>query len=66
MSIDSTAVFAARVRLLGLGDYWNKFVTAGWTTLGEFAFSSNYTPGQQDDQDFVTEFFFLSNANAVK
>lgn len=53
MALESEAVFFARLKAVGLGDeVVAKFREKGWTTLGAFAFSSSYTPGQTDDAPF--------------
>ena len=44
MALDSTATFESRVRDLGLGGIFDRFVDLGWTTLGALAFSAG-TPG---------------------
>ena len=55
MSIDSSPVFQLRVKSCKLGDLWDAFVANGWSTIAEFAFSANYTPGSQDDTPFLDE-----------
>ena len=47
-TIDSVATFKARVQVLQLGAYWDKFVASGWETYGTFAFSCMATPGAMD------------------
>ena len=42
-SLDSKAVFAAKVKALGLGDYLEAMKEQGYETLGEFAFAENFT-----------------------
>ena len=37
----------------GLADLYDKMVTFGWKTLGKYAFSSGYVPGQIDDSAFM-------------
>ena len=37
----------------GLADLYEKMVTFGWSTLGKYAFSSGYVPGQLDDSAFM-------------
>ena len=37
----------------GLADLYEKMVTFGWKTLGKYAFSSGYVPGQIDDSAFM-------------
>ena len=39
MALESTPVFQARVQALNLGEFWPKFESQGWTTIGEFAFA---------------------------
>jgi hypothetical protein len=34
---------------------WDGMVARGWSSMGEFAFAANYSPGQQDDSNFVVE-----------
>ena len=53
MSADSQVVFQARVAALGLEAFNAKFVELGWGTLGEFAFSVNFTPGPADPAVFA-------------
>ena len=43
--IDSKAVFAARVKALGLEAYSAKFGELGWSTLGSFAFAAGMPTG---------------------
>ena len=54
MALDSAAVFAARLEAIGIEEeHRAKFAEKGWNTLGDFAFSSSYTPGQPDDAAFI-------------
>ena len=55
MALDSQAVFQGRIEALGLGDLSNAFSAQGWNTLGDFAFATTFTPGQQDIETFVQE-----------
>ena len=48
MSLDSVAVFSARVTELGLGRLLPAFTAQGWSTHGSFAFASAYTPGGEE------------------
>ena len=47
-SVDSKAVFAARVRQLGLGEHLPTFLGLHWTTHAELAFASSSRPGQDN------------------
>ena len=50
MALDSAAVFTARLEAIGIEpECLVKFAEKGWNTMGDFAFSSSYTPGQADD-----------------
>ena len=49
-AVDSKAVFAARVKHLGLGDFLDTFTTLHWTTHAELAFVTGTRPGQPDDK----------------
>ena len=56
MGIDSEAFFSARLAEAGfdekmIGDMKAK----GWTTYGDFAFSTSYHPGMVDDTPFIQE-----------
>ena len=55
MSLDSVAVFAKRVQELKLGSFYNALVAAGFDTMGAFAFSCSFAPGQSDDTSFINE-----------
>ena len=55
MALESEAVFRERLDTLGLDAFCDQFVLAGWTTLGNFAYASAYTPGQPNDSKFITE-----------
>ena len=49
----STAFFKDACTQNGLADLYDKMVGFGWSTLGRFAFSSAYVPGQIDESAFV-------------
>ena len=53
--LDSTATFKDYLSRLGLSEFEAKFTGLGFTTLGEFAFSANYTPGAADDSQFLAK-----------
>ena len=54
MALDSVAVFKARVLKLGMNeDHFKVMEAKGWNTLGGFAFSSSYAPGQPNDAPFI-------------
>jgi hypothetical protein len=55
MSLDSVAVFEERVRLLELSEHLERFRAQGWTTLGNFAFASDFVPGVSDGEIFVKD-----------
>jgi hypothetical protein len=55
MALDSKAVFLERVTSLGLGAFSERFVDLGWTSYGELAFATSYTPGQPEDERFKKE-----------
>ena len=56
MALDSAAVFSARLEAIGIEqEHRVKFAEKGWNTMGDFAFSSSYTPGQADDTAFITK-----------
>jgi hypothetical protein len=55
MALDSKAVFADRVRVLGLGAYQAKFEEKGWDTIANFAFASLYVPGVSAAQLLMDE-----------
>ena len=55
MSLDSTAVFAKRVEELKLGPVLNDMLLKGWDTMGSFAFSCSFAPGNSDDSVFIQE-----------
>ena len=55
MSLNSKAVFQARVKECQLYEYWNRFEALGWTTMGAFAFSANHQPGSPDETSFLNE-----------
>ena len=48
MSLDSCAVFAARITELGLASVAGTFTDQGWSTYAEFAFATSFTPGSDD------------------
>ena len=50
--VDSEAVFAARLKALGLEGLGAAFAGRGWTTMSTFAFASSWTPGVGDDTAF--------------
>ena len=54
MAEKSIAYFKESCIECGVGDLHAKMGTFGWTTLGKFAFSSNYVPGSSDDSSFIT------------
>ena len=54
-AIDSKAAFVQRVKSIGLADYLEKFEQHGFSTLADFAFCGNYTPGAPDDAKFLIE-----------
>ena len=54
-SLDSVAVFAKRLEELKLGAYFNEFTALGWDSMGSFAFSCAFSPGQADDSSFINE-----------
>ena len=54
-SLDSVAVFAKRLEELKLGAYINEFTALGWDSMGSFAFSCAFSPGQADDSSFINE-----------
>ena len=49
-AVDSKAVFAARVKYLGLGAHLDTFLLLHWTTHAELAFVSSSRPGQDNDK----------------
>ena len=56
MGIDSVPLFESRCLAAGLtDDHVAKMVALGWSTFGDFAFASAYTPGMADDQAFVDD-----------
>eukprot|EP00972_Heterocapsa_arctica_P084861 12500851-Heterocapsa_arctica.AAC.1 len=55
MALDSKAVFMERVTALGLSDHAERFLAQGWTTYGDLAFATSYTPGQPEDARFGKE-----------
>jgi hypothetical protein len=55
-TIESQAFFDNRMLAIGLLPNEAMAVRAhGWTTLADFAFSSSWTPGQADDEQFRTK-----------
>ena len=55
-NIDSEAYFDARMTVVGLSPAEQAAVRArGWLTLATFAFASSWTPGQADEQQFLTK-----------
>ena len=55
MALDSKVVFSSRVTALGLADLLPGLIQNGWDSMGAFAFSSNYAPGQADDTKFIQD-----------
>ena len=55
MSSNSSAVFAGRIKELGLGEYTEKFVDHGWDTYQAFAFASSHQPTSSDDSSFLAD-----------
>ena len=53
LQLDSTPVFRARAKQFGLDTIWNRFEERGWVAYGDFAFSNNWVPGSQNDEDFT-------------
>jgi hypothetical protein len=51
--LDSIAAFRSRMVEVGLGDKWEVFKAAGWTSFGAYAFSTSFTPGTIDDAPFI-------------
>ena len=51
--IDSTPVFLARLKQFGIESLWPTFQEKGWTTWGDYAFSSAWQPGVVDDSSFI-------------
>eukprot|EP00971_Amphidinium_carterae_P349758 6491206-Amphidinium_carterae.4 len=50
MDVNSEVCFFDKVKELGFEDAAvQAFRAQGWTSLGAFAFSSTYSPGQPDD-----------------
>ena len=52
---ESSAVFEAKLKDLGLDGYKDDMAHRGWTTLSTFAFASSWAPGSGDDTAFVTQ-----------
>ena len=52
---ESTAVFEAKLKDLGLEAYKDEMGRRGWTTLSTFAFASSWAPGSGDDAAFITQ-----------
>ena len=50
--LDSLAVFAARMKQLGLDSLYDIFVQNGWDTHAKFAFSSSSLPGGDNEKAF--------------
>ena len=59
MTVDSQAVFQARVRELGLQAHSERFAAAGWTTYSNLAFSTGYARGNADEELFNREVIVL-------
>ena len=54
MALDSAVVSTARREAIGIEqEHFVKFAEKGSNTLGDFGFSSSYTPGQSDDMAFI-------------
>jgi hypothetical protein len=51
--IDSAPVFMARLKQFGIDSLWPAFQLKGWTTWGDYAFSSAWQPGVADDSSFI-------------
>lgn len=49
MAADSKAVFAARVRAIGLSEHMETFLANNWSTYAELAFATHARPGQSED-----------------
>ena len=58
MALDSTAVFALRIKELGLEEITNNMEGEGWNTHAAFAYSCAYTPGTADDASFQNDVVF--------
>lgn len=52
MAEDSAALFQEACVKCNVGDLHKSLVKCGWSTFGQFAFSSSYMPGQADDAPF--------------
>ena len=52
---ESTAVFDAKLKDLGLDGYQAEMNRRGWSTLSTFAFASSWAPGSGDDGAFITQ-----------
>ena len=68
MALDSSAVFQQRLVQLGLDAFKVQFTNEGWTTMGEFAFSAAFSPGNADETVFNTQVVakILGDAGHVK
>ena len=53
MAEHSVAYFRDACEQCGVLDLHKQMCDFGWPTLGKFAFSSSYVPGQIDDSNFV-------------
>ena len=55
-SLDSAAVFKAKMRTLGIGDLHEVFLGLGWNTIGSFAFAApaNFSGTPLDEETFKT------------
>ena len=53
MTEHSTAYFQEACTACGVLDLHQKLCGFGWKTLGKYAFSSSYVPGQTDDSKFI-------------
>ena len=54
VQLDSSAVFLARVKQVGLEPLWNSMSAKGWESWGDFSTASSWIPGTPDDADFRT------------
>lgn len=54
-AVDSTKVFEARVKELGLKGLLDKFTANGWTKYSAFAFAANFATAMASDQEFKTK-----------
>ena len=54
MSVDSKAVFSARLAELGLSSFQAKFTAKGWDSQGTFAFASSFSTSGPDETSFTS------------